>query len=146
MMINQHPRPIITKGFLIAGCVNFFGTLLVSRGFTNQLLTSLDPVVFSHFGLIAIMLWGMAYVAVSKSYHTVPYVVMVFMIEKFVYAIAWLLWISRSGHQLSGLLSDAPSTGAFYLTYGPVDFLFGVFFAWVACSTLRARSVVKANA
>ena len=146
MTITQHPRSLITKGFLFAGCVNFFGTLLVSRGFTNQLLTSLNPVVFSHFGLIAIMLWGMAYVAVSKSYQNVPFVVMVFMVEKFIYAVAWLLWICRSAHQLPGLLSDAPLTGAFYLSYGVVDFLFGVFFAWVACSTLRARSVVKANA
>ena len=141
MTIDQHPRPIITKGFLIAGCVNFFGTLLVSRGFTNHLLTSLDPVVFSHFGLIAIMLWGMAYVAVSKSYQQVPYVVMVFMVEKFVYAVAWIVWITRSGHQLSGLLSDAPSTGAFYLTYGAVDLLFGVFFAWVAITTFRQRAL-----
>jgi hypothetical protein len=146
MTSDQHPRPLVTKGFLIAGCVNFFGTLVVSRGFTNRLLTSLDPVVFSHFGLIAIMLWGMAYVAVSKSYQQVPYVVFVFMVEKFVYAIAWILWLTRSGHQLSGLLSDAPMTGAFYLTYGVVDFLFGVFFAWVACTTLRERRAGQASA
>jgi hypothetical protein len=145
MTTDQHPRPLITKGFIIAGCVNFFGTLLVSRGFTNRLLTSLDPVVFSHFGLIAIMLWGMAFVAVSKSYQLVPYVVMVFMVEKFVYAIAWILWITRSGHQLPGLLSSAPSTGAFFVTYGVVDFLFGLFFAWVAWSTLRERRAGKAN-
>ena len=142
----QHPRPIITRGFLLAGCVNFFGTLLVSRCFTNRVLTSTDPVVFSNFGLIAIMLWGMAYVAVSKSYQTVPYVVMVFMVEKFIYAIAWVLWLARSGHQLPSLLSDAPLTGTFFLTYGAVDFLFGVFFAWVACRTLRDRSAVEPGA
>jgi hypothetical protein len=146
MNADQHPRPIIRKGFIFAGCVNFFGTLLVSRGFTNHLLTSLDPVVFSNFGLIAIMLWGMAYVAVSKSYHLVPYVVFVFMIEKFVYAIAWILWITRSGHQLPRLLSDAAATGAFFLTYGVVDFLFGIFFAWIACTTLRQRRAGQANA
>lgn len=88
----------------------------------------------------------MAYVAVSKSYSQVPYVVMVFMAEKFVYTIAWIVWITRSGNQLPALLSDAPMTGGFYLTYGVVDFLFGVFFAWVACTTLRERRAGKANA
>lgn len=146
MIIHQHPRPIITKWFVFAGCVNFFGALLVSHCFTNQLLTSSDPVVFSKFGLIAIMLWGMAYVAVSKSYQIVPYVVMVFMVEKFVYAIAWILWLARSSHQLPGLMSEAPSTGFFYLTYGAVDFLFGVFFAWVAWTTLREERSVSSSA
>lgn len=137
MTINQHPRRLVTIGFQIAGCVNFFGTLLVSAGFTNRTLTSLDPVVFSNFGLVAIMLWGMAYVAVCRSYQHVPYVVMVFAVEKFVYAIIWIKWILRFGDQLPGVLSEAPLTGMFYYTYGLVDFLFGVFFAWVAITTLR---------
>lgn len=145
MTIAQHPRRIMKIGFLIAGCVNFFGTLVVSMGFTNRLLMSLDPAVFSPFGLICIMLWGMAYVAVSKSYQYVPYVVLVFVVEKLVYTVAWIVWITRFGDQLSGLLSDAPMTGVFYMTYGLVDFSFGVFFAWVALTTLRGRSSIKAN-
>ena len=140
MTINQHPRRWVTIGFQIAGCVNVFGSLLVSAGFTNRTLTSLDPVVFSNFGLIAIMLWGMAYMAVSRSYQYVPYVVAVFAMEKLVYAIIWIMWICRFGHRLPGVLSDTPLTGGFYLTYGPVDFLFGVFFAWVAITTLRQRA------
>jgi hypothetical protein len=134
---NEHPRRKATIGFIIAGCVNFFGSLLVSAGFTNRTLTALDPIVFSNFGIIAIMLWGMAYVAVSKSYPHVPYVVMVFAVEKLVYTIIWIRWMARFVHELPGLFSQAPLTAAFYSTYGLVDFSFGVFFAWVALTTKR---------
>lgn len=140
MTINQHPNRWVTGGFLLAGGVNVLGTLAVSAGFTNRTLTSLDPVVFSNFGLVAIMLWGLAYVAVSRSYYHVPYLVMVFALEKLVYTILWIKWISRFGDQLQGISSDAPLTALFYRIYGPLDFSFGVFFACVAISTLRQRA------
>ena len=139
----MHLRPSITLGFQIAGCVNVFGSLLVSAGFTNQRLASLDPVVFSNFGLVAIMLWGLAYVAVSRSYQHVPYLVMVFALEKFVYAIIWIVWMSRFAERLPSVLADAPMTGIFFYTYGIVDFLFGVFFAWVAVTTFRQRASIE---
>ena len=145
MAIQQHPRRLITIGFLIAGCVNFFGSLLVSTGFTNRLPASLDPVVFSNFGFVAIMLWGLAYVAVSRSYQRVPYLVMVFALEKVIYTITWLLWISRSADRIPGLFSTSPLTAAFFSTYGVVDFSFGVFFACVAGSTIRQRSSFQPN-
>ena len=139
----MHLRSPITLGFQIAGCVNVFGSLLVSAGFTNRLLTSLDPVVFSNFGLVAIMLWGLAYVAVSRSYQHVPYLVMVFALEKFVYTIIWLVWMSRFSERLPDVLSQAPMTAVFFYTYGLVDFLFGVFFAWVGVTTLRQRASIE---
>lgn len=146
MTTNEHPRKWTTRGFWLAGCVNFFGSLFFSAGFTNHTLTSLDPVVFSNFGLVAIMLWGMAYVAVSRSYHYVPYVVAVFACEKMVYAITWVLWMCQFGHRLPDVFSQAPLTAVFYYTYGPIDFLFGVFFAWVAIRTLRQRTSMKSDA
>ena len=142
MTINQPSRSWVTIGFQIAGCVNIFGTLLISAGFTNRLLASLDPVVFSNFGLVAIMLWGLAYVAVSRSYFYVPYVVLVFALEKLVYAIIWIVWMCQQADRLPGVLSDAPMTGVFFYTYGLVDFLFGIFFAWVAITTLRQRTSI----
>jgi len=146
MTINQHPRRWATIGFLLGGGVNVFGTLLVSAGFTNRTLTSLDPVVFSNFGLVAIMLWGLAYVAVSKSYQHVPYLVLVFVLEKLVYTVLWIKWISRFGDQLPGIASQAPMTAMFYRGYGLVDFSFGVFFACVALAVLRQRASTKADA
>ena len=146
MTTNQHPRKWTTRGFWLAGCVNIFGSLLVSKGFTNHTLTSLDPVVFSNFGLVAIMLWGMAYIAVSRSYQHVPYVVAVFACEKMAYAIIWMCWMCEFRHRLPTVLSEAPLTGGFYLTYGPVDFLFGIFFACVAIRTLRQRTSMTSPA
>jgi hypothetical protein len=140
MTIDQHPRPLVTIGFKIAACVNILGSLLVSAGFTNPTPASLDPVVFSNFGFVAIMLWGLAYLAVSRSYQHVPYLVMVFVLEKLVYTAAWILWLSRNRDRLSGIISETPVTGIFFLGYGLVDFLFGVFFAWVAITILRERS------
>jgi hypothetical protein len=137
---HQHPRRWATIGFLLGGAVNVLGTLLVSAGFTNRTLTSLDPVVFSNFGLVAIMLWGLAYVAVSRSYQHVPYLVLVFALEKLVYTILWIRWTLRFGDQLQGIASQAPMTATFYRGYGIVDFSFGVFFVCVALGTLRQRA------
>ena len=40
----------ITRGFVLAGAVNIFGMLVVSKLFTNSLLNSTDPAVFSWLG------------------------------------------------------------------------------------------------
>ena len=134
---SPHPRRRITIGFLIAGCVNVFGSLVVSAGFTNTLLSSTDPVVFSRFGIIAIMLWGLAYVSVSRAYPYVPWLLLVFTLEKLVYTVAWLVWLLRYGDKLPSLFSQSFPTAAFFATYGLVDFAFGVFFAWVAILAFR---------
>jgi hypothetical protein len=142
---HQHPHRWVTIGFLLGGAVNVLGTLLVSAGFTNRTLTSLDPVVFSNFGLVAIMLWGLAYVAVSRTYHLVPFLVLVFALEKLVYTILWIRWISRFGDQLQGIATQAPMTAMFFRGYGLVDFAFGVFFACVAIATLRQRMSLESE-
>ena len=49
----------IPKGFLLAGAVNIGGILLFSKGLTNAYLKELDPQVFSTFGLVGILLWGL---------------------------------------------------------------------------------------
>jgi hypothetical protein len=140
MADSPHPRRLITIGFLVGGCVNFFGSLLVSAGFTNTLLRSMDPVVFSNFGIIAIMLWGLAYVSVSRAYPQVPYLLLVFTLEKLVYTVAWIVWLMRHGDTLPALFSQSFLTATFFATYGVVDFAFGVFFAWVAFLVFRQRS------
>ncbi len=71
MSSNEHPKSIITKGFLFAGAFNVIGVLVFSKFFTNSLLSSLDPIVCSWLGLVSVMLWGFAYGSVAKSYPTV---------------------------------------------------------------------------
>jgi hypothetical protein len=121
----------ISNGFWMAGMANILGVLFFSLGFTNRTLTELYPEVFSTFGLIAIILWGLAYIAVARSYASVRWLVGLFAIEKLVYVISWVLWMLAHGGELSAILARSPLTGAFYVIYGLNDLLFGLFFAWV---------------
>ena len=126
-----------TRVFYIAGAVNVFGMLIISKLFTNPLLNAADPVVFSLLGQVAIVLWGLAYWSVAKMYHAVPYLVLVFFIEKMVYTFTWLYWLLQDGHSLASIAAESSMTAGFFATYGAGDFAFGLFFGWVALKTLR---------
>lgn len=123
---------MIALGFRAAGLTNILGVLVFSLAFTNERLVSLSPVVFSKFGLLCIMLWGAAYLAVATRHGAVPLLVGVFAVEKLAYACTWVAWMGSHARELPTLLSDAPLTGVFYAIYGPLDFAFAVFFAGVA--------------
>ena len=127
----------ITGGFVLAGAFNVFGMLAVSRLFANPLLSASDPAVFSWLGQVAIVLWGLAYWAVARSYRYVPYLVLVFFIEKMVYATTWLLWLLDKDHSLASVASESLVTAIFFGVYGAGDFAFGLFFGWVALKVLR---------
>ena len=131
------PNHAITRGFLFAGAVNVFGMLAVSKFFTNSLLSATDPAVFSWLGQVAIVLWGLAYWAVARAYRQVPYLVVVFFVEKMVYAVAWFLWLMQNGSSLSSLAAESQMTASFFRMYGAGDFAFGIFFGWVAFKVLR---------
>lgn len=121
----------ISMGFWAAGAVNIQGVLLFSFGFTNDYLSELFPSVMSPFGLILILLWGFAYISVAKNFERVRGLVAVFAVEKMVYVISWIIWIYMNFGRLPEIFNQSAFTGLFYVIYGPNDFLFGVFFAWV---------------
>lgn len=127
----------ITRGFVFAGAVNIFGMLIVSKLFTNSLLSATDPAVFSWLGQVAIVLWGLAYWAAAQHYRHVPYLVLVFCLEKMIYAAAWLFWLLREGHSLTNIASESLMTAIFFGMYGAGDFAFGLFFGWVALKALK---------
>ena len=129
----------ITLGFYAAGGVNVFGILLFSMGYTNELMSSLYPSVFSTFSLVCIQLWGLAYWAVAKHYAKVPLLIAVFALEKFAYVVTWLVWMSHFGKDLPQLMSQSFLTANFYAAYGLIDLSFGLFFAAVAYQSLKAR-------
>ena len=137
MSNESMPDRTITRGFILAGAVNVFGMLAISKLFTNSLLSSTDPAVFSWLGQVAIVLWGLAYWAVAKSYRHVPYLVMVFCIEKIVYTVCWLLWLSQKGHSLTSIASESMMTAIFFGMYGAGDLAFAIFFGWVAIKVLK---------
>ncbi len=119
----------ISKLFVIAGLSNVLGVLLLSKGFTNQVMMDTQPEVMGYFGLIAIVLWGVGYIAVSKSYASVPWLIAVFTIEKFAYVIVYLQWFTS--HSITTVYEQDALAGVFYSIYGLNDFLFMLFFGWV---------------
>ena len=60
---------MIYKGFLIAGLSNILGVIICSKAFTNDVMLATQPDVMGYFGLISIILWGLAYISVCKSYN-----------------------------------------------------------------------------
>ncbi len=130
---------MIPLGFRLAAAANIGGVLLFSQAFSNDRFISLSPVVFSRFGLLSIMLWGLAYLAVASVYDRVPYLLAVFAAEKGLYVATWLVWIRSHGGELPDLFAVSPLTATFYLIYGPTDLLFGFFFAFVALRVFRSR-------
>lgn len=120
---------MIQKGFIAAGLSNILGVMLCSKAFTNDVMLATQPDVMGTFGLISIILWGFAYIAVSKSYDQVRWLVGVFVIEKLAYVIAWLALInSRS---LGSIYDQDVLAGVFYTIYGANDFVFMLFFGFV---------------
>lgn len=130
---------MIPLGFRLAAASNVLGVLIFSMGFSNDRLVSESPVVFSRFGLVCIVLWGLAYLATAKAAELVPALAAVFALEKLVYSVTWFAWLGEHGASFPRLFSESPLTATFYAIYGPNDILFGLFFAYVAIRGLRAR-------
>lgn len=122
-------KNIISKGFLLAGLSNILGVLICSKFFTNDVMMQTQPNVMGYFGLISIVLWGFAYISVSKSYQHTKWLVGVFVIEKLVYVIAWLAFITTQS--LSSIYEQDVLAGVFYTIYGANDFVFMLFFGFV---------------
>jgi hypothetical protein len=123
--------PRLTWGFVAAGFMNIVGVLLFSRGFTNDYLIELSPNEFSRFGLLVIVIWGLAYLGVARSYPAVPALVLVFALEKAIYTATWFIWLAKHAGAFGMIWERDPLTAVFYAIYGPNDLLFGLFFAWV---------------
>lgn len=117
-------------GFIAAAIVNIGGVLIFSRGLTNDYLGELYPEVFGLFGLIGIILWGLAYLSVARRHAAVPLLVLVFAIEKAVYTATWCIWLSNHNNDWSTIWHRDPLTAAFYAIYGPNDLFFCLFFTW----------------
>jgi hypothetical protein len=136
---GNHLEPIITQCFLLAGAWNVGGMLLFSKFFTNRLLASVDPAVFSWFGQVAVVLWGLAYCSVANSYPYVPWLLVVFFLEKMIYAGRWLAWLIAHGKTLPKIAHESFLTAMFYAIYGAGDIAFGILFGWLALRILTAQ-------
>ena len=120
---------IIQNGFICAGLSNILGVLICSKAFTNEVLLAAQPDVMGYFGLISIVLWGLAYIAVCKIYSQTRWLIGVFVVEKLAYVIAWLAFMNSQS--LSAVYEQDILAGVFFTIYGINDFVFMVFFALV---------------
>ncbi|MGC1473264.1 MAG: hypothetical protein WA775_11780 [Psychroserpens sp.] len=125
--MNIKPKTIAI-GFVIAGLMNF-SVLVFSKGFNNPVINATDPDVMSNFGLIMIMIWGLAYISTAKTYHHVKWLVAVFAIEKLIYGVIWTCWMIDNS--VSEVFEKDALAGAFYSIYGINDWTFFLFFLMV---------------
>ena len=117
------------NGFYLAGLSNITGVLLFSKLFTNDVIPETDSAVMSYFGLLMIIVWGLAYMAVAKNYKNLKWLVAVFAIEKFCYGFVWTNWILNNS--VSEVFEKDALAGAFYSFYGVNDWMFFLFFSYV---------------
>ncbi|WP_026933722.1 hypothetical protein [Christiangramia echinicola] len=118
----------ITKGFVIAGLMNM-SVLVFSRFFSNPVIPEFDPVVMSNFGLLMIVIWGLAYISVAKYYQHTKWLIGVFAVEKLIYGFNWTTWILSN--DLSNIYDKDLFAGLFFSVYGINDWLFFLFFSYV---------------
>jgi len=122
-------KKTLRYGFIAAGLMNIFAVLILSRFFTNEAIPEQDPAVMSNFGLLMIIVWGFLYIAVAFNYRNAKWVVAVFVIEKLIYVIAWLLWMINNN--VIDVYEKDLFAGIFYSVYGINDFIFFMFFLYV---------------
>ena len=125
-------KKMLTSGLIAAGLMNVSGALIFSRAFTNEAINHADPVVMSNFGLLMIIVWGLAYIGASTINSNIKWLAGAFALEKLVYVVAWIMW--HLENSLAQLYSRDMFAGAFFSIYGLNDFVFMLFFAWVFLS------------
>jgi hypothetical protein len=130
-------KELITTGFIFSGLMNIFGVLIFSRVFTNSIIQEFDKQAMSNFGLVMIVVWGMAYISVSKSFYKVKWLIGVFAVEKFIYATHWTNWLLNNS--LSDVFEKDKMAGLFYTIYGVNDWIFFIFFLLVFIHLIRAK-------
>jgi len=133
---------VFRLGFIIAGLANIVGILLVTHGMTSDTLYAADPEVFSRFGILMIMLWGLAYIGTSRFATTAVLLPAAFAIEKLAYTINWVVWMSDNADSVAAIRQQYFLGGFFLGGYGINDGLFFVFFAVVAVVNWRRRTTV----
>ncbi len=120
---------LIRYGFIGAGLINIVAVLGFSRFFSSNAIPETDPDVMSRFGLLMIIVWGLVFLGASTCYRNIKWIIPAFIVEKLVYVIAWVRWIST--HNINEVYNKDLMAGIFYSVYGINDLLFFLFFGYV---------------
>ena len=124
----------ITLGFIIDGLMNS-SVLVFSRFFTNETIAEFDATVMSNFGLLMIVIWGLAYISISKTYEHAKWLVGVFAVEKVIYGVVWATWMMNNN--ISDVFEKDVMAGIFYSVYGINDWVFSIFFLVVFMKLMK---------
>ncbi len=122
-------RNFIDKGLIAAALMNIMGVLIFSRALTNSAINNADPVVMSNFGLVMIVVWGLAYLAAATMASNIRWLAGAFALEKLVYVVVWVRWLSVNS--LTDLYATDVFAGIFYSIYGINDLVFMLFFTYI---------------
>ncbi|KPH63410.1 hypothetical protein HJP15_20060 [Pseudoalteromonas sp. NEC-BIFX-2020_002] len=133
---------LIKRGFILAALMNF-SVVVFSRGFTNTAINSADPVVMSNFGLLMIVMWGLAYLCIGLSNSSAKWISAVFAVEKLIYVVIWILW--HSENSVKAVYSEDILAGVFYSIYGLNDLIFMIFFVWVFYLSSKNKDVLPST-
>lgn len=120
---------LIRNGLIAAAIMNIGGVLVFSRVFTNVAINNADPVVMSNFGLLMIVVWGLAYLGAANINSNLKWLAGAFAVEKLVYVLVWVMWHSKNS--IAELYSTDLFAGVFFGIYGLNDLVFLLFFLWV---------------
>ena len=123
-------------GFILAGLTNFC-IVLFSRGYSNS-LGIIDPH-FDTGGCLLITLWGAAYISIARNSESVPWLSIVFGIEKLFYVSRWVLFLG-SKPDFSAMWNNDPLAAIFFGIYGVVDAVYGLFFFYAGSKSLRDKT------
>ena len=122
-------RKLVKNGLITAAIMNIGGVLVFSRAFTNVAINNADPNVMSNFGLLMIVVWGLAYLGAAFINSNIKWLAGAFATEKLFYVVVWVTWLSKNS--LAPLYSTDVFAGMFYSIYGINDLVFMLFFTWV---------------
>ena len=84
-----------------------------------------------------IVLWGFVFIAVSKYFQNLKWLIAVFTLEKLIYATHWTKWMTINN--LTDVFEKDKMAGIFYTIYGINDWIFFVFFLFVFIRLTRER-------
>ena len=129
-------QKLIKFGLILAAIMNF-SVLIFSRGFTNPVINNADPVVMSNFGLLMIIMWGIAYLAALPANANIKWLAGTFALEKLIYGIVWINW--QLENSLLAVYSTDIFAGIFYSIYGINDLVFMAFFTCVFFTCNRKK-------
>lgn len=125
-------RKLVKTVLIAAAIMNIGGVLVFSRAFSNIAINNADPVVMSNFGLLMIVVWGLAYLGAAFINSNIKLLAGAFAAEKLVYVIVWVTWLSKNS--LAPLYAMDVFAGMFYSIYGLNDLVFMLFFVWIFLS------------